>query len=114
MARMNLFGDICSCLVGASLLAVALVAPLANRDAHAQEADRPNIVVIVSDYMGYADIEPYGATDVRTPSLKALAASGVRFSSYYAASPVCGPSRAALLSGLYPARVGMEANVPPD
>ncbi len=71
----------------------------------------PNIVLIVADYMGYADIEPYGATDIRTPSLKELAAGGVRFTNYYAAAPVCGPSRASLLSGRYPAKVGVEDNI---
>ena len=61
--------------------------------------DQPNIVLIVADYMGYSDIGPYGATDIRTPSLDGLAADGVRFSDYYAAAPICGPSRAALMSG---------------
>jgi len=79
--------------------------------ASAQTVERPNIVLIVADYMGYSDIGPYGATDIRTPSLDSLAEEGVRFSSYYSASPVCGPSRAALLSGFYPARVGVEANI---
>ncbi len=64
--------------------------------------------------MGYSDIGPYGATDIKTPSLDALAENGVLFSNYYAASPVCGPSRAALLSGRYPAHVGMESNIGAD
>ena len=97
--------------VMASVVVLAMLAPALSR---AQDAAPPNIVLIVSDYMGYSDIEPYGARDVRTPSLSALARGGVRFTSYYAASPVCGPSRAALLSGRYPARVQMEANVAPD
>lgn len=74
----------------------------------------PNIVLIVADYMGYADIGPYGAIDIRTPALDALAKDGARFTSYYSASPVCGPSRAALLSGLYPARIGLEGNINPQ
>jgi arylsulfatase A-like enzyme len=96
------------------LMAVALLSLIMVKDARAQASSRPNIVLIVSDYMGYSDIGPYGATDVRTPSLDSIAVNGVRFLSYYAASPVCGPSRAALLSGFYPARVRMETNVPPD
>lgn len=79
--------------------------------AFAQTSEQPNIILIVADYMGYSDIGPYGATDIRTPALNALANQGVKFSNYYSASPVCGPSRAALLSGLYPAKVGVEANV---
>ena len=74
----------------------------------------PSVVLIVADYMGYADIGPYGADDIRTPALDMLAAGGVRFTDYYAAAPICGPSRAALLSGYYPARVGFEQNVPGD
>lgn len=97
-----------------ALITVVLMSPFAAQDAHAQNSNRPNIVLIVSDYMGYSDTGPYGATDIRTPSLNAIAESGVQFSSYYTASPVCGPSRAALLSGFYPARVNMEINVPPD
>ena len=94
--------------------AVVILVLAAPGHAAAQDATLPNIVLIVSDYMGYSDIEPYGATDVRTPALREISRDGVRFTSYYAASPVCGPSRAALLSGRYPARVRMEANVPPD
>ena len=102
-------------VAGCEMLAIiAIVTLMAPGSAAAQDAALPNIVLIVSDYMGYSDIEPYGATDVRTPALSAIARAGVRFTSYYAASPVCGPSRAALLSGRYPARVRMEANVAPD
>ena len=93
---------------------VAALSLVTVRDAIAQDSVRPNIVFIVADYMGYSDTGPYGATDIRTPSLNSLAEDGIRFSSYYAASPVCGPSRAALLSGFYPARIGMESNIAPD
>ena len=73
--------------------------------------DQPNVVLIVSDYMGYRDTEPYGATDVRTPSIAQLANDGVMFSNFYAAAPVCGPARAALYSGRYPASIGFESNI---
>lgn len=76
--------------------------------------DQPNVVLIVSDYMGYRDTEPYGATDVRTPSIAELANDGVMFSNFYAAAPVCGPARAALYSGRYPARIGFESNIRTD
>ena len=69
--------------------------------------DRPNVVVIVSDDQGYGDLSCMGATDFRTPRLDALARSGVRFSSFYANSPVCSPSRASLLSGRYPGNAGV-------
>ena len=76
----------------------------------AQESHRPNIVLIVADYMGYADVTG-GSDDVRTPSLASIARQGARFPNFYSASPVCGPARAALLSGYYPARVRMESNI---
>jgi len=69
---------------------------------------QPNIVLIISDYMGYHDTEPYGAEDVRTPSLARLAAEGVTMTNFYAAAPVCGPARAALYTGQYPARINFD------
>ena len=82
---------------------VALCSPSASAFASLPLA-RPNIVLIVADYMGYGDIEPYGAKDIRTPSLASLAQEGVKYTNYYAAAPVCIPSRASLMSGLYPAK----------
>ena len=72
---------------------------------------RPNIVLIVADYMGYGDIGPYGGTEIRTPHLDNLAREGVRFTNAYAAAPICSPSRVALLTGRYPQRAGFEENV---
>jgi arylsulfatase A-like enzyme len=72
---------------------------------------QPNIVLIISDYMGYHDSEPYGAEDVRTPSLARLASEGVTMTNFYTAAPVCGPARAALYTGQYPARIGFEKNI---
>jgi arylsulfatase len=73
----------------------------------AAAADRPNVVLIVADDMGYADAGCYGAKDVRTPHLDSLAADGTRFTGFCVAQPVCTASRAALLSGCYPNRLGM-------
>src|SRR6186713_3250155 len=73
----------------------------------------PNVVLIVADYMGYGDTEPYGATDVRTPNLKRLAQEGVRLTDAYASAPICTPSRAALLTGRYQHRFGVETNLGP-
>ncbi len=70
----------------------------------------PNIVVFISDDHGMLDSEPYGATDIRTPNMKRLAAEGVKFTHAFAASPSCGPSRTAILTGLWPARNGAEPN----
>ncbi|TWU54686.1 Arylsulfatase precursor [Rubripirellula tenax] len=70
----------------------------------------PNIVLIMADDMGYADAGFTGATDIQTPNLDALAASGVTFTSGYVTHPYCGPSRAGLLSGRYQQRFGFETN----
>lgn len=70
---------------------------------------RLNLVFIFVDDQGYYDLGCYGATEVQTPRIDALAASGVRFTDYYAAAPICSPSRAGLLTGRYPRRLGLEA-----
>ncbi|MBI5691304.1 MAG: sulfatase [Verrucomicrobia bacterium] len=68
----------------------------------------PNLIVILIDDQGYYDLGCYGATEVDTPRIDALARDGIRFTDYYAAAPICSPSRAGLLTGCYPRRVGME------
>lgn len=73
-------------------------------------APRPQFVVFLSDDHGWADSTPYGAKDVRTPQLQRLADAGLKFTHAFVASPACGPSRAAMLTGLMPARNGAEAN----
>jgi arylsulfatase A-like enzyme len=67
----------------------------------------PNVVVIFADDQGYADAGVYGAEGFDTPNLDRMAAEGVRFTSFYAVNPACTPSRAALLTGMYPERVGL-------
>jgi arylsulfatase A-like enzyme len=68
---------------------------------------RPNILLILADDLGYGDLSAYGATDLRTPHVDSLLAAGTRFTNFYANSPVCSPSRAALLTGRYPEQVGV-------
>lgn len=70
---------------------------------------KPNIVLIYVDDLGYGDLGCYGSDKNDTPHVDQLAAEGMRFTGYYSASPVCTPSRAALLTGCYPARVGFDA-----
>ncbi len=72
----------------------------------AEEVTKPNIVLIFIDDMGYGDIGPFGATNVRTPHLDKFAAEGRKFTSFYA-TPVCSMSRTCLLTGCYNARVSM-------
>lgn len=74
-------------------------------------AEQPNFVVLFADDLGFGDVGSYGATDIATPYIDELASGGVRFTTFYSASPVCSPSRAALLTGKYPERAGVPANV---
>ncbi len=72
-----------------------------------EEPQNPNIIVIYMDDLGYGDMGAYGATKLKTPNMDKLAEEGVRFTSGYASSATCTPSRYALLTGEYPG--GMKA-----
>lgn len=70
---------------------------------------RPNVIVYLTDDQGYGDLSCMGATDFKTPTLDRMARDGVRFTNWYSNSPVCSPSRAALLSGRYPGNAGVRS-----
>lgn len=72
-------------------------------------SQKPNIVLIFTDDLGYNDIEPYGAARIKTPHLNQMTKEGIKFTNFYA-QPLCGPSRAALLTGSYPIRIGEPKN----
>lgn len=87
------------------------------------EPIRPNLIFILIDDQGYYDLGCYGGTEFDTPRLDRMAQEGVRFTDYYAAAPICSPSRVGLLTGCYPRRVGLETwvlradspkGIPPD
>jgi arylsulfatase len=80
-------------------------------DSAATAQEHVNFVLIYTDDQGWADVGAYGATDIETPNLDRLAAEGMRFTSFYVASAVCTPSRAALLTGAYPKRLGLGVGV---
>ena len=92
-------------LLGLALTIAAVPPAIAQTS---DEATPPNIIFILVDDQGYYDLGCYGATEVKTPRIDRLAREGVRFTDYYAAAPICSPSRAGLLTGCYPARIGME------
>jgi arylsulfatase A-like enzyme len=75
---------------------------------NAQQAARPNVVLIITDDMGWADLSSYGATDVRTPNIDSLARDGIRLTDFYANGTTCTPTRAALVTGRYQQRYGLE------
>jgi arylsulfatase A-like enzyme len=84
---------------------LAFAAPAA-----AQTAQRPNVVLIITDDVGYGDIGSYGAPDIKTPNIDSLAKAGTRLTDFYAA-PNCSPTRAALISGRYQQRSRIEAPI---
>ncbi|WP_396184606.1 sulfatase [Flavobacterium sp.] len=73
----------------------------------AQNSKKPNVIIIFNDDLGYQDLGCYGSPNIKTPRVDQLAKEGMRFTDFYAASPVCSASRAALLTGCYPQRVGV-------
>lgn len=93
-------------LVTTALLSVVVTAS----QSFAASPGKPNIVFFLADDHGIHQCGPYGETQARTPFMDALASQGLRFNHAFIASPACGPSRGALLSGLMPARNGAEGN----
>jgi uncharacterized sulfatase len=69
----------------------------------------PNVIVLLADDLGYGDLGSYGHPVLRTPNLDQLAGEGQRWTSFYAAAPVCTPSRGSLLTGRLPPRIGLSA-----
>ena len=94
----------------AALLLAPLLAPLTTLPA----ADRPNIVLILADDMGWRDAGCFGGKAAPTPHLDELAASGVKMTRFYAASAVCTPTRASILTGRHPLRFDIRAIFPDD
>src|SRR5687768_17222709 len=85
----------------AMALALATIAPLPGTANAVERGDAPNVVVIVADDLGYADVGFQGCKDIPTPHLDALAKAGVVCTNGYVTCPVCAPTRAGLLTGRY-------------
>lgn len=90
-------------------MAFASATPSHARDSEAAPG-KPNIVIFLADDLSYADVPNGGDANVRTPALQRLTSEGMTFDRAFVASPACAPSRAALLTGMMPARNGAEAN----
>ena len=88
-------------IVGACLLVGPLI-----RLAMANESRKPNVIIIFTDDQGYQDLGCFGSPNIKTPNIDRMAKKGMRFTNFYSAASVCTPSRAALLTGCYPGRVG--------
>ena len=93
-------------------LGVALLNILAAQSVAAQGQRRPNIVIIFADDLGYGDLGAFGAPNIRTPRLDAMAAEGQKWTNF-CVQPVCSPSRSALLTGRLPVRNGMFGTIAP-
>ena len=91
-----------------ALTIVLLLASFHSTALRASTASPPNVILIYADDLGYGDLGCYGSTINATPHLDKLAAQGMRFTQYYSACAVCSPSRGALLTGCYPARIGFD------
>ena len=99
----------------AAVAAAAAVWVGCGQRALAAPPERPNVVVIVADDLGYADVGAQGISkDVKTPNIDTLAANGVRFTSGYVSCPVCSPTRAGIMTGRYQQRFGHEFNPGPN
>lgn len=101
-------------MAGIAIVAAMLIAGAcqssemaAGQDAEASLSDKPNVILIFVDDMGYADIGAFGSPTARTPNLDRLAFEGQKWTSFYAPASVCTPSRAGLLTGRFPVRSGM-------
>src|SRR6476620_8818613 len=95
-------------------LALWLVIEISQGSAFSAEPEtRPNVVLILADDLGYSDIGAYGAEGFATPNLDRLAQEGIRFTDFHVAQGVCSASRAALMTGCYPNRVGITGALEP-
>lgn len=87
-----------------------VLAILFQWNGYSQNAQKPNIIVILADDLGYADVGFNGCKDIPTPNIDRIVTNGVKFTNGYVTFSVCGPSRAGLLTGRYPQRFGYERN----
>lgn len=88
----------------AAILCLVLLSAAGVRS---QQQSKPNIIIIMADDLGWADLQCYGSTFYETPNLNKLAAGGLRFTRAYATSPVCSPTRSSLMTGKFPVKTGV-------
>jgi len=109
----------CSAIAGAAALTsgteTIAATLLSNKTVVASAGkNRPNIVILLTDDMGYSDLGCYNSPNIKTPNLDKLASEGMRFTESYAGAPLCSPARAALLTGRIPARTAVYSFIPVD
>ncbi|MGC9344933.1 MAG: sulfatase family protein [Bacteroidales bacterium] len=92
---------------GASFLLLTACNPENKNQEVQSENGNPNIVIIYCDDLGYGDLGCFGANDIQTPNIDGIAEQGIKFTEFYSASPICSPSRAGLMTGRLPQRMGV-------
>ncbi len=98
----------------ASTLLVFGFSALAQQGKKSSTTTRPNVILILTDDMGYGDLDCYGGFPYRTPNINRLANQGMRFTSFYVSQAVCSASRSSFLTGCYPNRIGISGALSPD
>ena len=90
-----------------TLFLIALTNLNSSKTQNSTEDSKPNVLIILTDDQGYHDVSYYGTEDIQTPNIDQIAHSGVRLDNFYSNSPVCSPTRAALMAGQYQDYVGV-------
>ena len=94
------------------LIAAGILSPfISSCNSKERNPEKPNIVIIMADDLGYGDLSCYGNENIKTPNLDQLASEGIRFTDFHSNGAVCSPTRAALLTGKYQQRVGIDGVV---
>ena len=97
-------------MVASFLIANASADEILNTKKSKSSEQKPNLIIILTDDQGYKDVGFNGSTDIKTPHIDALAKSGVIFEQGYVSAPVCGPSRAGLMTGRNQVNFGFDNN----
>jgi arylsulfatase A-like enzyme len=100
-------------IVPGSLMLISLMSYKVNTERVIPGSDKPNVILILMDDMGYGDLGCYGGFPYKTPNINKLAANGMRFTNFYAAQATCSASRSAFLTGCYPNRIGVSGAFSP-
>ncbi len=91
----------------AALLYALWPVPTANGRTAKRGPEKLNVVIILTDDLGYGDLGCFGSDRIKTPNIDRMAAEGMRFTDFYATSPICTPTRASIMTGCYPSRIGL-------
>lgn len=94
-------------VIAAAVLAQFFAVPALADNPASGVLDKPNFIIIITDDQGYNDLGCYGSQRIETPHIDRMAAEGMKFTAFYATAPICTPTRASLMTGCYPSRVGL-------